>query len=220
MHIALHRHGQFRLLPYNTHDCFQRTIFKPAPRGYRYSLIALVIFCLTLFVPRVTEGSLSSPNFYFMYNIWQDDETRIRVAATSSKTVLQHFFKFFFFLVIVLWSKKGNIYNIEKKIGPCDLKKLKLCRLFLIEPLKILYTWTVSNFWNRKKCLITPPYSLVFIVTSGRSWLAWLSPPPTLSAQFIPGNLMIGGEDGGQKSCAGAAPPEGPGGSDGQPDFL
>ena len=35
--------------------------------------------------PRVMEGPLSSPSFYFMYSIWQDAGIRTRVAATAAR---------------------------------------------------------------------------------------------------------------------------------------
>ena len=40
---------------------------------------------VTLFVPRVKEGPISVPSFYFMYSIWQDAGIRTLVAATAAR---------------------------------------------------------------------------------------------------------------------------------------
>ena len=40
---------------------------------------------VTLFVPRVKEGPISVPSFYFMYSIWQDAGIRTRVVATAAR---------------------------------------------------------------------------------------------------------------------------------------
>ena len=39
----------------------------------------------TLSIPRIKEGSLSVPGFYFLFNIWQDAAIRTRVAATAAR---------------------------------------------------------------------------------------------------------------------------------------
>ena len=38
-----------------------------------------------VFCPKVKQGPLSVPGFYFMFNIWQDAGIRTRVAATAAK---------------------------------------------------------------------------------------------------------------------------------------
>ena len=54
------------------------------PRHQRY-LRKPNIFLNTIFGPRVKEGPLSVPSFYFMYNIRQDAGIRTRVAATAAR---------------------------------------------------------------------------------------------------------------------------------------
>ena len=58
-----------------------------------YYILACVLFACgqemgnffkTLFVPRVKEGPLSVPSFYFMYSIWQDVGIRTGVATTAA----------------------------------------------------------------------------------------------------------------------------------------
>ena len=56
--------------------CEQKTFFE--------SSLYFVFHFLTLFVPRVKEGPLSVPSFYFMYSIWQDTGIRTRVAGKCS----------------------------------------------------------------------------------------------------------------------------------------
>ena len=113
----------------------------------------------TLFVPRVKEGPLSIPDFYFMYNIWQDAGIRTRVAANAAKCATNELHtslpkvplfavKYISHLKIIQFFvsfSEQNINNIDRPLHPgCSgIKQSNKYRLDRVLPWSyLLFLWS------------------------------------------------------------------------------